>query len=221
MVDAVPACRVAFPDRDGSLASEEVLSLARNSGATHAVVGKLELLRDQGRGTRVATTLGVLKTSSGKAMGEIHKEYPLGEASNQEKAMELASLVVPQLDRFLMESSIPDESFQPTPPRTMGVSGPSKGEGLTLQIRSNRPQADWEEMEKMLREQFKSMQIMGLEFTPGGGVVRLDGVDSSFLNSLNGTRLQEGALLKVENSSTDGNGLIVTVTHPGSSQSNQ
>lgn len=111
-----------------------------------------------------------------------------------------------------VESQRPDR--QEVEPRVT----PSRDGALVLRIRSDRPHADWEEIEKILREKAGSLKIEGLEFGREGGLVHLHGVDGNVLESMKGIRLKSGAGIQVHGPSSDGGEVVLTVVHSEASQ---
>ena len=209
------------PDDNGSLAPEAVLVAARQKGATHAVFGRLGFYEDPSGATRLSTTLSVLDVASGNRGGGFERELPIDEAAAEEKAMELAALAVPQLDRMLGQFTSGEGSHRGGESKVVEPADLPKGDGLILRLRSKRPQADWEEIEGIIRRKAGSIQILGLRFGKEGGLVQLQGVEKGALLSLDGFRLEGGATLRIEDPSPDGNSIALTIIHPEPSQTNQ
>jgi hypothetical protein len=191
------------PDANGEVPASRVLAQARELGLPHVVTGTLALVQsDNGEG-RLQAAARLLKVSSGKAQGEIHRELAIGDSSSQEAALELADLIVPQLDRQLREPS-------PSRPATEKAAKPSEAGEVVLQIRSKDAYADWLALEKTLREQFKNMQVKGFEIRPEQSVVRLEGVDETSLRKLHGTRLSNDAQVQIESFDEENRAFAVT-----------
>jgi hypothetical protein len=198
-----PQVGTLAPDANGEVPASRVLAQARELGLPHVVIGTLALVQsDNGEG-RLQAAARLLSVSSGKAQGEIHRELAIGDSSNQEAALELADLIIPQLDRQLREPS-------PSRPATESTVKPSEAGVVVLQIKSNDAYADWLVLEKTLREQFKSMQVKGFEIRPEQSVVRLEGVDETSLRNVHGTRLSNGAQVQIENFDEDNHAFAVT-----------
>ncbi len=209
------------PDDNGSLAPEAVLAAARQKGATHAVFGRLGFYEDPGGAARLSTTLSVVNVASGNRGGGFERELSIDEAAAEEKAMELAALAVPQLDRMLGQSASGEGFHRGRESKADEPADLPKGDGLILRLRSKRPQADWEEVEGIIRRKAGSIQIFGLRFGREGGLVQLQGVEKGALLSLNGFRLEGGATLRIEDLPSEGNTIALTIIQPESSQTNQ
>jgi hypothetical protein len=203
----VPEAGTLAPNPDGLVSSSQSLNQAQTLGLHHVVVGKIGLVKDQTGEAYLETSLRLLQVSSGRALGEIHKDWPIADDSSQEAAIELASFVTAQLDRQLREGGPPDEVVD---------NAALKGEAgeLVLQIRSNDSYNDWLTLEAMLREKFKGMEVKGFEIRPEESMVRLLGVDETGLKNLNGTRLPNGAEVKIMSRGTEGHVFTVTLSRP-------
>jgi hypothetical protein len=205
-----PQAGTLSPDEDGEVPASQALAQATALGLDHVVVGRILLTETEDGKTRMDSILRVLNTASGKAQGELHKELAMGDLSSHEAAIELAALVIPQLDRQLRGSP---ESL----PRAGGSVKPEELGELVVQIKSSDAYADWLAVEKMLREHFENLQVKGLEIAPEGSLVRLLGVDGNGLKNLHGTRLPNGALVHVGDLGAEGQGFNITLTRSESS----
>jgi len=200
-------------DDTGSISPSQALSLAKGMGINKVIMGNVAMKERQNQAAVLEATLRVLNVSTGKSQGEIRRAWTMGDTTNQEGAMELAMLITPQMDRLLQDSSRP-ATFTPAPatdsarnqtrasppasaPATVGA-----GEWL-LVIRSNHPYEYWEELEKLLRDRSKSVQIKDMELSSEGAKVRIEGVDGQFFTSLQGARLPGGAQVQVGRLSPD------------------
>ena len=170
---------------------------------------------------RLSATLSVLNVASGNRHGGFDSELSIDEGPAEEKAMELAALAVPRLDHLLGQVTS-GKTLRPGE-ETKADNRPElpKGEGLILRLRSKRPQADWEEIEGIIRGKAGSTQIVGLRFEREGGVVQLQGVAKETLLSLNGSSLEGGATLHIEDPSPEENSIALIVIHPEPSQTKQ
>jgi hypothetical protein len=177
-----PQGRTIAPDNTGGVSRDKVLAQAKALGLHYVVIGSVGLIADQGDETRLVTRLNLLNVSSGRTQGEIRKEMVMGDLSYQEAAIEIASFAVPQIDRRLRDTSRPVPAIESTP------SSGEPGE-LELRIESSDAYADWLVLEKILHEQFKNLQVKGLEIGPEMIVVRILGADSTGLMNLDKTRL--------------------------------
>jgi hypothetical protein len=59
------------------------------------------------------------------------------------------------------------------------------------------------ELERVLREQFKTMSRTSLEIGAAESSVKLDGVSAAYILKMNGTRLPSGATVRIDSYSTD------------------
>lgn len=219
-------------DHSGDVSTGQVLARAEEMKSGRAVIGAVSLRHKQGEGTRLNAALRVLSVPSGKSAGEIRKELTVEEGSNQEAAMALAAAISPQLDRLLDGASQAGPSSGT--PRPGGSPGPeasstnppasnSAAPGLTpappapegawvLKIMARQQFPAWQEMEKLLREHFKSMQVKGLQFGVGEIVAILEGVDAQFFSSLNGNRFPGGDTVQLDALSPEERSVKVTIS---------
>jgi hypothetical protein len=94
----------------------------------------------------------------------------------------------------------------------MGNVGP-----LTLYLPSAQF-SYWSEFERILREQWKNMQVNGLVIGPTEGVVKLDGVSGDYILKMSGTSLPSGATLRVDSYSTEAQTMKISFSAPGKAQ---
>jgi hypothetical protein len=206
-----PGTGTLTPDAHGEVSTSRVLTQAKAMGLPHVVIGSLAPIQgDDGEG-RLRVSLRLVSVSSGKTQEEIMRESVIGDSSNQEAALELADLIVPQLDRQLREPTFS------APVAETEVKPVEAGE-LVLQIKSKDAYADWLPLEKALREQFKTMQVKGFEIRPEQSVVRLQGVDKTGLRNLHGTRLSNGAQVQIVSLDGENYAFDVTFLRSGMSQ---
>lgn len=204
---------VVVANDKGAADIEQVFSAAKDARVNRAVTGSISVREDHVSGLRLSTTLVVHDVISRKKQGEIHKELSVDAGSTMEGAMELAAFVVPQLERLLRGEFTEVETHGPDRQELEDRPTPSKDGDLVLRIRSGRPQADWEEIEKIMREKAGSLKIEGLEFGREGGLVHLHGVDESVLESLKDIRLKSGAGIQINGPSSDGREVVLTVVY--------
>ncbi len=272
----LPESGALTPDEGGNISIHPVLAQAKGLGIEKAVVGTVALRKSPNQNPRIETVLRVLDVPSGKLQGEIRKQRSLRGGSTQESVLELASLIMPQLDqfmgeggrraapadrRFLEPQSVPPAAVAPptrpeppelppamTPPvrrevpeetpamipsvRSEPIESPSKpaaagpspaplqpppairGTGeVTLSLRNLGHFAQWEELEKHIREKAKSARVTGVTMGPESAQVRLEGVDGQFLESLSGTRLKGGLTVQVEGYAPDTRTVTISFGH--------
>lgn len=209
------------PDEGGSLDPQAVLAAAKARGATHAILGRLGFGEGPGGTEHLSADLAVFNVAPAREMGTFQQKLSVDVDTAEEKAMELAALAVPQLDRMLgrIDSGVGDH--RRGEPRDDGLTDLPEGEGLILRLRSRQPQADWEEIEGVIRRKAGSLQILSLRFGRDGGIVQLQGVDKGALLSLNGFALQGSATLRVEDPSPEGNALSLTIVQSETHRKNQ
>lgn len=204
----------------GMIPPGDVLRLAKTAGVSRAVVGTVDVRRDDNARLRLATTLVVLDVHSGGTLGEIHKQLPVDEGATLDGTMELAAFVVPNLERLLRDhgdkKTVPP-SEQPEPEMT---TIREEADHLVLRIVSQRSQADWEALEGILREKSPNLEVTGFKLGENGGAVQLRGVGRATVNALNGMRLQDGGEVKVEEPHSADADVVLTVVHSETSQSN-
>jgi hypothetical protein len=199
-------------DESGNVQTSQVTARAGALGIQKAIVGNVVLRKRQGRSSVLEATLRILEVSSGQFQGEIHKELNLEEGADQEAAMELSSLVMPQIERLMGESTKQLTSGPKAEVSTTPSIEPIKGAGeWVLVIHSRRSYAYWEELEKLLRDHFKSMRIVRLVFDSDVAKVKLDGVDGQFIASLQGTALRDGTRLQIDGFAQDTHSLDISL----------
>jgi hypothetical protein len=204
----LPQMETLALDLKGEIPASQVLAQGKALGLSHAVSGTLALVEGADGEGRLQAVLRLLSVSSGKIQGEIHRELGIGDSSNQEAALELADLLIPQLDRQL-------RAPPPSGETTENVVKPSEAGELVLQIRSKDAYGDWLAMEKTIREQFKSLQVKGFEIRSGQSVVRLYGVDEASLRGLHGTNLPNGAQVQIVSLDGENHAFVVTFLRAG------
>lgn len=206
-------------DYTGNIPQVLVVALAQGLGIQDAVVGSVVLKQERNRPARLVMILRVLKVSEGKAEGEVTREIGMEELSNQEGAFELAAIIAPRLNNLLGGGSggaagTASASRGQTPSSQTGSGSPGTPSQWTISFPSIQF-SYWKEMERVLREHFKSAQVSGLEMGADEGSVRLNGVDGGFISKLNGTPLPSGATVVIESYSTETQAVKVSFTPPG------
>ncbi|MFZ2448492.1 MAG: hypothetical protein WAW37_19200 [Syntrophobacteraceae bacterium] len=212
-------------DYTGNITQTQVTTLAQGLGIQDAVVGTLTLKQERNKPARLEANLRVIKVAAGKIGGEITREVSLEDVSNQEGALDLASRITPQLYSLLGGAGEAERKVATTPaPEPEKQAGgetsgqPSEAAGRwTLTLPSSQ-YAHWKEIERVLREQFKSMHIVSLEMGLTEGNIKLDGVDGNFVSGLNGTSLPSGATVRVDSFSAEARTIKLSFTPPGTVQ---
>ena len=204
---------------NGNVSVAQVISEAKSLGLSKAVVGNVGVRKKQDQDNSIEATLRVLNVSSGKTQGEIRKTWKAGPASDLDDAVELASLVIQQLDDLLHEQAAGEErsaevaAAPPSPGSGAGRGGGDELRGTgewTILIHSENPFAHLEELQSLIRESSKSVQIKGMELGPGEVKMRLDGVDGHALSSLHGVQLTSGAHIQVDGASQEARSITLS-----------
>lgn len=195
-------------DQNGNVSPAQAISEAKTLGVHHVVVGTIALRQKQKQDPFLEMGLSVFNVSTGKPQGNIRKTFNVSQGSVQESAMEFANSIFPQLDSLLRQSGeadlippmIPKEQSQPR-----GPAGELKGTGeWTVAVaRSENQFALMEELQNLIRERFKSAQIKSFELGAGEIRMRVDGVDGTFLSSLQGMKLSGGVQIQVDGASQE------------------
>ncbi|MFP5213905.1 MAG: hypothetical protein ACLGPL_11065, partial [Acidobacteriota bacterium] len=200
-------------DNNGNISTQQAATLASRLGVPWVVVGTVSFRQRQSQETQLETSLRLVDASSGKIRGEVSKRLGMAEYSNQEGAMGLASMIVPQLDRLLdQETAVGGHESRRAEEEVQrgGEQRPARGRGTSerglaardsgewvLRLRLDHQFGYWTELEKALRERFKSMQVKSFDMGPVESVVRLTGLDGPSLSSLNGVELPGGVRVQV------------------------
>jgi hypothetical protein len=205
-------------DLSGSVPSSQAISLAEGLGIQDVVVGKVSYAQDRdSKQVRLDASLRVIRIGQGKSEFELQKAQSMEDLTNQEGALELARLVAPQLVNLL---------GGPRGGRVAGGQGPGQGGSseqtgnvgpLTIYLPSTQF-SYWSELEGILRQQWKNMQINGLEIGPAEGFVKLDGVSGDYILKMSGTSLPSGATLRVDSYSTEAQTMKISFVPPGKVQ---
>lgn len=205
-------------DLSGSIPSSQVISLAEGLGIQDVVVGRVTYTQD--RNTRqvwLDASLRVIRIDQGKSEFELHKAQSLEEVSNQDGAQELARQVAPQLVSLLGGPKTKHETAS-TGQGQEGSTQQAENTGpLTIQLPSAQYMC-WGELERVLRQQWKNMQIVSLELGPAEGVIKLSGVSGDYISKMNGTSLPSGTTFRVDSYSADTQTMKVSFTLPAKPQ---
>ena len=194
-------------DLSGNIPPSQAISLAEGLGIQDVVVGKVSYMQDRNsKQAWLDASLRVIRIGQGKSEFELHKTQSIEDISNQEGALELAAQIAPQLSSLLGGSqaggaqrggAVPSGPGQEASSSQPGSVGP-----LTVYLPSGQ-YLYWKELEGILREQFKNMQITSLEIGSTQGVVKLDGVSGDYILKMSGTALPSGATVRIESYSTE------------------
>ncbi len=205
-------------DLSGSVPFSQVISLAEGLGIQDVVVGKVSYTQDRtSNQVLLDASLRVIRIGQGKSEFELHKTQSMEELSNQEGTRELAMRVASQLSILL---------GGPQAGRGTDAQGPGQGPSsaqmgnvgqLTIYLPSDQF-SYWSELEGVLRQQWKNMQINGLEIGQTEGVVKLDGVSGDYILKMSGNPLPSGATLRVGSYSTEAHTMKITFVPPGKVQ---
>ena len=202
-------------DASGNVPVAVLLAQAGSQGIQNVVVGTI-VSGVAEKGTHPVCSLRVLKVSTGKVQGEIRREWASDDASNQEAALDMAGLVVPQIEQLFRTAapSPPPASADVSPRRSVPV--PSGGEKdsvgadeWTLKIRSDG--GGWAQVERLLRERLKNVRILAIEMGSGETKVRIGGVDIASIQVLNGTPLKSGGILMINEISMENRSIAVSI----------
>lgn len=212
----LPQSGSLVPDHQGGVPRGPVIDQAKAAGVGHAVLGTVALREGLNQPPRLTASLKLVHVASGKTLGEIHRELDLTDRSNHEGAMELASLVVPDLDKRLVGKGPVPTVTRPEQDRTTAqdVPEPSESGELLLMIPGQDGFEKWSQLEAVLKEQFKNLQVRGLEFGPEGTVVRLVGIGRESLKGFDGKSLPSGVRVRVVDKGSGGHALAVEFDRP-------
>ncbi|MGO9534537.1 MAG: hypothetical protein ACLP3B_25620 [Syntrophobacteraceae bacterium] len=209
-------------DLSGNVPSSQVISLAEGLGIQDVVVGKVSYMQDRNsKQAWLDASLRVIRIGQGKSEFELHKTQSIEDISNQEGALELAAQVAPQLSSLLGGSQAGGVqrggADSAGPGQEVASSQPGSVGPLTVYLPSAQ-YLYWKELEGILREQFKNMQITSLEIGSTQGVVKLDGVSGDYILKMSGTALPSGATVRIESYSTETQTMKVSFAPPGNAQ---
>jgi hypothetical protein len=201
-------------DLSGNIPPSQVISLAEGLGIQDVVVGKVSYAEDRNsKQVLLDASLRVIRIGQGKSEFELHKAQSMEDLSNQEGALELARRIAPQLSSLLGGAQAGQVAVASTPGGTSSAQAASVGPLLI-----NVPSAQypyWMELESILREQFKNMQIASLQIGATESAVKLDGVNGEYILKMSGTRLPSGATVRIDSYSTEAQTMKVSFSPPG------
>ncbi len=204
-------------DLSGNIPPSQVISLAEGLGIQDVVVGKVCYAEDRNsKQVSLDASLRVIRIAQGKSEFELHKVQSMDDLSNQEGALELARRIAPQLSSLLGGAQAGQGAGASTPGGTSSAQVASAGPLLV-----NVPSAQypyWMELESILREQFKNMQIASLQIGATESAVKLDGVNGEYILKMSGTRLPSGATVRIDSYSTEAQTMKVSFSPPGGVQ---
>ncbi|MGD9504125.1 MAG: hypothetical protein AB7W37_04400 [Syntrophobacteraceae bacterium] len=195
-------------EANGKASLKDAVSSAQAAGAQCVVTGSVSLENTVENQQMLKTDLRILNSVTMQEMGKIRMERPVGAFSPDERAMETAALTAPELDRILREAA------QAKPHSTISIGD---AQDLTLIIQSYQSLSNWEELERVLRENFKSLKVKGLELGPEEIRVHLEGVDAQLPSLLEGLHLRSGVQVHVKDYSQEKRALTVELASGGAS----
>ncbi|MGC9194358.1 MAG: hypothetical protein ACP5IL_02755 [Syntrophobacteraceae bacterium] len=201
-------------DTEGNIPPYQAVSLARELGVKHVVVGKISYISDRNsQEVSLNADLRVLGPDDGQAAGhEIKKTLSMDDLSNQAGATELASMIAPQLSVLFggpKESAAKSEPGSPEFPSHLGK--------LVIHLPSLQ-YSHWTELEKVLHGQFQTMHVDDLQIGPSETLVNLSGVDSSYILKMDGARLASGFELRIDSYSTQEGAMKISFIAPAKVQ---
>ncbi len=204
-------------DLSGNIPPSQVISLAEGLGIQDVAVGKVFYGEDRSsRQVRLDVSLRVIRIGQGKSEFELHKTQGMEDLSNQEGALELARRIAPELIGLLGGAGAAQEAGAST---QGGASSARVGSVGPLSISVPSAQYPyWMELESILREQFKNMQIGSLQIGATESAVKLDGVNGEYILKMSGTKLPSGATVQIESYSTETQTMKVSFSPPGGVQ---
>lgn len=195
-------------ESDGKTSVKDAVSSAQAAGAQCVVMGSVSLVSQGESQQLLRTDLRILNSVTMQEMGKVQMERPIGASSPDECAMETAALAAPEMDRILREAA------QAKPQPTVSIGDAQE---LTLIIQSYQSLSNWEELERTLRENFKSLKVKGLELGPDEIRAHLSGVDAQLPSLLEGVRLRNGMQVHVKDYSQEKRALTVVLESGGAS----
>jgi hypothetical protein len=204
-------------DLYGNIPPSQVISIAEGLGIKDVVVGKVSYAEDRSsKQVLLDADLRVIRIGQGKSEFELHKAQSMEDLSNQEGALELARRIAPQLSNLLGGPQAGQGAGASTPGRAPSAEVASVGPLLIYVPSAQYPY--WMELENILREQFKNMQIVNLQIGATQSAVKLDGVNGEYILKMSGTRLPSGATVRIDSYSTEAQTMNVSFSPPGGAQ---
>jgi hypothetical protein len=200
-------------DLSGNIPPSQVISLAEGLGIQDVVVGKVSYAEDRNsKQVLLDADLRVIRIGQGKSEFEVHKAQSMEDLSNQEGALELARRIAPQLSNVLGGPQAGQGAGASTPGGAPSAQVASVGPLLIYVPSAQYPY--WMELESILREQFKNMQIASLQIGTTQSAVKLDGVNGEYILKMSGTRLPSGATVRIDSYSTESQTMNVSFSPP-------
>jgi hypothetical protein len=198
-----------------------VISLAEGLGIQDVVVGKVSYAVDRNsKQVWLDASLRVIRIGQGKSDFELHKAQSMEDLSNQEGALELARRISPQLSSMLGGTKAGGAQRGAEGASTSGGGSSPRvaGVGPLLIYVPSAQYPYWMELEAILREQFKNMQIASLRIGTAESTVQLDGVNGDYILKMSGTRLPSGATVRIDSYSTEAQTMKVSFSPSGGVQ---
>jgi hypothetical protein len=208
-------------DLSGNIPPSQVISLAEGLGVQDVVVGKVSYADDRNsKQVSLDASLRVIRIGQGKSEFELHKAQSMEEMSNQDGALELARRIAPQLISVLGGGQAGGNQRSGAGDSTPG--GPSSAQEasvgpLVIYVPSAQ-YPNWVELESILHEQFKNMQIASLRIGATESTIQLDGVNGDFILKMSGTRLPSGATVRIDSYSTETQTMKISFSPSGGVQ---
>jgi hypothetical protein len=204
-------------DLSGNIPPSQVISLAEGLGIQDVVVGKVSYAEDRNsKQVLLDADLRVIRIGQGKSEFAVHKAQSMEDLSNQEGALELAKRIAPQLSNLLGGPQAGQGAGASTPGGAPSAQVASVGPLLIYVPSAQYPY--WMELESILRDQFKNMQIASLQIGTTQSAVKLDGVNGEYILKMSGTRLPSGATVRIDSYSTEAQTMKVSFSPPGGVQ---
>ena len=209
-------------DLSGNIPPSQVISLAEGLGIQDVVVGKVSYMQDRNsKQAWLDASLRVIRIGQGKSEFELHKTQSIEDISNQEGALELAgagrsTTEQPAWRLTGRRTSAAEQALQVRGRRLPQLNREVSARSLIYMPSAQYPY--WKELEGILREQFKNMQITSLEIGSTQGVVKLDGVGGDYILKMSGTALPSGATVRIDSYSTETQTMKLSFSPPGKAQ---
>ncbi|HAA02764.1 MAG TPA: hypothetical protein DCE18_05270, partial [Syntrophobacteraceae bacterium] len=160
---------------------DQALKRAQDKNVRAVVIGTATQLRQAGGQVNLVADLNLLDAISGERSGQVRREITLAQLANTsdyaEEIIKLAAWVTPELDQlvragFAGRSSAATHEPQEEPV-TVKPQPPAQVHGWVLLIRGIGSLAQWQELEQFLRQRYKDMEVVGLEYGAGNARVQL------------------------------------------------
>lgn len=192
-----PEPGLLHPDSAGDLPVEEVVMLAGEAGARHAVIGRVGLDQrpEMQPSLNVAVNLRLIEVATGSLLADVQAESGVESDALQESVMRVADSVASQLDRSLQPGR--GEAEVPPPDDRRSSPAPSTDGTWVITLRGDNHYAYWEGLQGALRERFKDMRIHSVDVAGGETRIALEGIDEAFFSSIETESLPGGLGAKV------------------------